>query len=186
MLEEYLPYIIIVVIAGALIAATIVLARLAWRRQMTRYLMDLVGRREAVRTAFASTEAVVQALAGRETDDLVAFAEGESEDRTTFVEIATRMRIEASELEAQALPKRLWPLANALGEAAGRLAAQAGAVGDATGLDSIEGLAELDLEAVRVLLVRADEEMDSMLSLYGLADATMYSGVDGHAGFEGP
>jgi len=87
------------------------------------------------------------------------------------------MRIEASELEAVALPKRLWPLADALGEAARTLAAQTGAVGEATGLDAIDGLAGLDLEVVRAFISRADEEIRSVSEACRLTDPTMYDGV---------
>ncbi len=177
MLDEYLPYVIIAVVTGVLIAATVVLARLTWRRQMTRYLMDLAGRRDVIATGINSIEAVVQTLAAKDTDGLVAFAEADSEERTAFVEIATRMRIEAGELETLALPKRLWPLANALGQAATALAAQASAIGDVSGLDSIEALADLDLVAARAFFAQADDEIRSMSDMYGLTDATMYSSV---------
>ena len=177
MLEEYLPFVIIAVVTAGLIAATIVLARLAWRRQVRRYLMDLVGRRDVIGTGLSSAQAVVRTLAESDTDGLVAFAQNDSDERTALSEIAARMSIEASELEAVALPKRLWPLADALGEAARTLAAQTGAVGEATGLDAIDGLAGLDLEVVRAFISRADEEIRSVSEACRLTDPTMYDGV---------
>jgi len=176
-LEEYLPFVIIGVVTAGLIAATVVLSRLAWRRQLRRYLMDLAGRRDVIGTGLSSARAVAGTLVELDTDGLVAFAQNASDERTALAEIAARMRMEASELEALALPKRLWPPADALGQAATTLAAQAGAVGEATGVDAIDGLAGLDLEAVQAFISQADEEIRSASEACGLTESTMYSGT---------
>ena len=176
MVQDYLPYIIIALVTCGLIAVTIVLARLAWRRQLRRYLTGLVGRREAIAAALKSTEAAVRVLAKADTDQLVAFANEGSEERSVLAEIAARMRLEASELQNVALPKRLWPAADALGQAATALATQTGAIGDVGGAAAMDGLAGLDLGIVREALQRSDAEIHAVSEAVGLTDAAVYGG----------
>lgn len=171
-----MPYLIIAVVALGLIAATVFLARLAWRRQVRRYVVALVGRREAIGAALKSIEAALTQLARSSVRDLVAFAQPESEERRTFAEIGSRMRIETTELAELPLPKQLWPLADALGTAAREIAEQIGRVGDSEGELALDALIALDLTAAKSALLQADGCITEMSTVYDLSDPAVYGG----------
>lgn len=176
MLEAWLPYIVIVVVAAALIAATIVLSRLAWRRQVRRYIVGLVGRREAIDASLKTLEGAMQRLSEGSVADLVAFSEAESEDRRTFSEIAARMDIEKQEMAALPLPKKLWELADILGVAAAAVGEQSGRVGDAQGEAALDALVALDLAPARASLDEADGYIATLSTVYDLTDPSVYGG----------
>lgn len=176
MLREWLPYIIIGVVAAALIVLTLVLSRFAWRRQVRRYLVGLLGRREAIDAALKTLHGVVGQLAKSTVHELVALTAADSEERRTFTEMASRMRIEAAELGALPLPKRLWTLADALGSAATALADQAGRVGDASGETALDALVAFDLSPARASLADADAAIAELSGLYDLTDPSVYGG----------
>jgi hypothetical protein len=175
-LQEWLPYIIISVVALILIAATVVLARLAWRRQVRMFIVDLLGRREAIGAGLNTVDAVVETLSQGSVPELLLFAQEGSEERRAVSEIAARMRIEASELADLALPKTLWLLADRLGAAAASLAEHAGGVGDSTGEAVLDALLEMDLLPVRTSLQDADAEIVKVSEKYSLADSAVYGG----------
>jgi len=175
-LDGWIPYALIAGVALAIAAVTVVVARLAWRRQVRRYVIGLVGRREAIGAALKTADAGVRALASGTIDELLAFAAEGSEERRTFAEIAARMRIETAELVDLALPKKLWPLADALQSAAQSLAEQIGGVGDSTGEAVLDALMALDLEIARTALGEADAHIAAASTEYGLTDSSVYGG----------
>lgn len=176
MLQEWLPYIVIALVAAVLIAATIVLARLAWRKQVRRYIVGLMGRREALGAALKTVDASVAALSAGTVQDVLAFAEEDSEERRAFVEIGARMRIQEQELEALPLPKSLWELADTLQEAAKVLAAQATGVGEAVGDQALDSVVALDVTSVRASLDAADGLIAALSTEYDLTDPAVYGG----------
>lgn len=176
MLDGWAPYAIIAAVALVLAGATVLLARIAWRRQVRRYLVGLVGRREAIGAALKTAESGVRALAAGTVDELIAFSAEDSEERRTFAEIAERMRIETAELADLALPKRLWPLADSLQTAARSLGEQVGGVGDSAGDAVLDALGALDLEPARVALREADAHLASASTAYDLVDSAVYGG----------
>lgn len=176
MLDGWVPYAIIAGIALALAVATVVVARLAWRRQVRRYLVGLVGRRESIGAALKTADGGVRALAAGTVDELLAFAGKDSEERRTFIEIADRMRIETAELADLALPKKLWPLADSLQAAAQSLTDQVGGVGDGAGEAVLDALVALDLETARTALREADGHIAAASTVYGLTDSSVYGG----------
>ncbi|MRS12421.1 MAG: hypothetical protein EG823_05030 [Actinobacteria bacterium] len=176
MLEGWLPYVIIAGAALALTAVTILVSRIAWRRQVHRYLLGLVGRREAVGAAVKTIEGAVRTLAAGTVDDLLAFAHPDSEERRVFAEVAERMRIETAELADLALPKSLWPLADSLQASAGELASASGGVGDTEGEAVLDALDSLDLTPVRSALQDADGHIAAAQGIYGPIDPAVYGG----------
>lgn len=176
MLQGWVPYAIIAVAAAILIAGTVVLARLAWRRQVRRYIVNLVGRREAISAALKMTQASISRLAGGSVAEVLAFSSSSSEERRALAEIASRMRIEQAELRDLALPKVLWPLADQLGEAASCLSQEVGRVGDAEGESVLDALAALDLKRAREALAAAETETETASLRYGLTDPAVYGG----------
>lgn len=173
---EALPYIIIAAVALALIAATVVVSRVAWRKQVRRYLVGLVGRRESIGAALKALEGVMATLATGSVDDLIAFADSESEERRTFAELGGRMHIETQELAQLPLPKSLWQLADALGAAASNVAEQASRVGDAHGEAALDALAVIDFGPARTALSESDGYIATLSTVYDLTDPSVYGG----------
>ncbi|MDO8879744.1 MAG: hypothetical protein Q7W44_02930 [Coriobacteriia bacterium] len=176
MLAEYVPYLIIGLVAAALIAVTIVFARLAWRRQVRRYIVALVGRREAIMASLKAIDGVLAGLASGSVDDVLAFAHSESEERRVIAEIATRMRIQGGELAELPLPKKLWPLADLLDEAVAAIGSSAAAVGEAEGDAVLDALGALDLKPPRTALADAEAEIVRLAEVYDLTDPSVYGG----------
>lgn len=174
--EGWTPYAIIAGVAIVLVAATVVLARLAWRRQVRRYLVGLLGRKAAIDATLKMADATLLTLAGGSVDDVLAFADEGSEERRALAEVSSRMTIEAAELKDLALPKKLWPLADSLQEAATSISEQVGRVGDSTGESVLDALLELDLDTPRASLAEADGHIASASTAYDLTDPSVYGG----------
>lgn len=177
MLDRYLPYVIIAVVAVVLIAATVVAARVAWRRQVGRYLLALTRHKEAVAAALRSTESVLGALASAEPPELLRFVHEDSDERAALAEIGERMRIEADELAGLALPKRLWPIADVLGEAASALATQASTLATARGEPALDALSAVDLALVADTLDQAERHIEEAAEAYAATDAVYGGGL---------
>lgn len=174
--DGWIPYAIIAASAVALVALTVVLARLAWRRQVRRFLVGLLGRRAAIEAALKTVDGTIRKLASGSVDELLAFSAEGSEERRALAEVASRMTIEGAELADLALPKKLWELADALGAAASALGEQAGRVGDSSGEAVLDALLDLDLDPVRASLAQADASIETASAIYGLTDPAVYGG----------
>lgn len=175
-MQDWLPYVVIGVVAAVLIAATVVFARIAWRRQVRRYIVGLMGRREAIGTALKNIEGTMRVLAQGVVADVLAFSAADSEERHAFADIAARMSIESQEIAELPLPKKLWPLAEALGAAARELADQARRVGEADGDAALDALIALDISGVQRSLGDADGYIATLSTVYDLSDPAVYGG----------
>ncbi len=171
-----MPYIIIGFVAALLIAGTVLVARVMWRKQVGRYIIALTGHREAVVSALKAAESVIAELAQGDAERIIAFAAAGSDERQTLAEIAERMRIEAAELADIALPRKLWKLADLVGDAAESLAAQTGGVGDQEGEAVLDALLSLDLAAVRTSLIDSATEAERVSVQYKVTDPSVYGG----------
>lgn len=171
-----MPYIIIGFVAALLIAGTVVVARLMWRKQVGRYIIALTGHREAIVSALKAAESVIAELAQGDAERIMDFSAAGSEERLTLAEIAERMRIEHAELADIALPKKLWKLADMLCDAAESLAEQAGGVGDKEGEAVLDALLALDLAPVRGLLADSAAEAERVSVQYKVTDPSVYGG----------
>ncbi len=177
MLSETLIYIIAGVASIAAAVVIAVLTRLTWRRKVRRYIVTLVGGRETVRSAFQAVGRVSAELARASDGELIAFAtDVDSEDRRMLADIADRMSISSDELQTMALPKRLWPAANALADAAALLGAQASAVSGGQGVEVLDALGEMDLVGVVSLLEAADATLGDLRERYGASEDAVYGG----------
>lgn len=174
--EGGLPYVIIAVVAAVLIAVTVVLARLAWRRQVRRYIVGLVGRKEAVVAALRAVDGIVRTLSQGTATELVAFAGRDSADRNGMAELGSRMRVEAAELADLPLPKKLWTLADRLGDAASVLGREASRVGESEGEAALDALADFDLAPAREALAATEAEIARLAEAYDLTDPSVYGG----------
>jgi hypothetical protein len=175
--SEVLGYAAIGVGTVAVVAGIVMVSLLAWRRQVRRYIVTLVGGRETISSAFHTVEGVSKTLATATDGELIAFAlDPESEGRRALSDISERMAISADELQMMALPKRLWPPANALADAAALLGGQAGRVSGSEGVEVLDALGELDLVGVVSLLEAADAMLLDMRERYRVADDAVYGG----------
>ncbi len=175
-MQEYVPYILIGAVAAALIAGTVVAARIAWRRQVGRYVITLTSHREAITSALKTVESVVRAVASGDVGQVIAFTASDSEERQTLSEISERMQIEHAELKDIALPKALWKLADLLCAAAGELAAQSAALGEGEGEPVLDALMTFDLASTRRYLSDALEEAQRVAGVYKVTDPSVYGG----------
>ncbi|MDY0341262.1 MAG: hypothetical protein RBS17_08620 [Coriobacteriia bacterium] len=175
-MQDYVPYMIIGAMAAVLVAGTVVLARVAWRRQVGRYIITLTSHREGIVSALKTTDSVVASLAEGDAVALLEFTHPESDERQTLREIAERMRIEHGELKDIALPRMLWTFADMLCDAACLLADQTGAVGEANGEAVLDALLVWDITPVRTRLADAAVEAERMSKVYKVTDASVYGG----------
>ena len=171
-------YLIIGVVAVALVAGIVIAAIVLYRRQVRRALIGLTGRREAVRAAYNALESVFVSLAESSKDDLAAFAvDPGSEHRKALEELHSRMRIQAEELADIALPKRLWEAADLLCAASGSLAAETGRVGEANGAEGVlDALGKIDVRGIAAVLRLANAEIDRLLVEHRIEDPAVYGG----------
>lgn len=177
MSSELLIYTAIGAGSVAVIATIILFARLAWRRQVRRYIVTLVGGREAVKTAFRTVGKVSERLSVANDSELIAFAlDPSAEERRTLGDIAERMAISAEDLQTIALPKRLRPAANTLADAASLLGAQVVRASSGEGVEVLDALGEFDLVAVVSLLEAADAMIGALRERYGAVDDAVYGG----------
>ncbi|MDO9556926.1 MAG: hypothetical protein Q7J82_05020 [Coriobacteriia bacterium] len=177
MTSELMVYIAIGAGSVAAVAVIAVLTRLAWRRQVRRYVVTLIGGQEDVRTALSTVHKASGRLAEANDGELIAFALGSgSDERRTFADIAERMDITAEELQTMALPKGLWPVANTLADAAVLLGQQAGRVSSGVGLEVLDALGEIDLVGVVSLLEASDAMLSDLRERYRVADDIIYGG----------
>jgi hypothetical protein len=165
----------------ALIAVGVVaalLGRFLYLRQVKRSLVRLAGRREGVIAAAKGLELVLEHLLSADDATLSAFAnDPASEDRRALEDVASRMRIVADDLHALALPKRLWPVAEAIETAARTIATQAGGVGEAEAPDDVlAALAAVRISEINAAMAAADAALDPLLTAFDVRDPAVYGG----------
>lgn len=171
--------IIIVLVSVVVVAVVAVVAgRLLYIRQVRRSLVKLLGRREAIIAAANGVENVLEHLLSADDETLAAFAgDPASEDRRAMADVASRMRILADDLHVLALPKRLWPSAEKMEDAARTLSAQTAGVGEATGPEGALGaLAGIRLADVRSRVDEANKSLEPLLEAFKVSDPAVYGG----------
>ena len=152
--------------------------RFTWHRMSRRYLVRLIGRRENLVASRRTLEAVIRHLADEPLESLLEFAsEPESVDRRALHEIADRMSMLADDLWTMPLPKRLWPVGEALGDAAATVGEEAGRVNDLMLSDEVlDALQEIDLSGVAADTDRAEKLVEEACSYYDVEEAAIYGG----------
>ncbi len=170
---------IVSIVAASLVAlaAIVVLGVVLWRRTVRRYLIGLIGRREAVLAGLAALEKGVADLAAMDDGAMIAFALDENaEERRALDEVAHRMHIAAEELATMALPEVLIDAANDLSDAAELLWEQAEAIAHGNGVAVLDAIAAIDLESVTRFLVSADRRIAALCERYKVDDPSVYGG----------
>lgn len=173
-----LGYLIVFVVLVAVGLAATLLGRILYIRQTRRSLVKLLGRREGVVAAANGLEKVIQHLLAAGDESLMLFAEdAHHEDRRAVDDVAVRMCIAGDELHALALPKRLWPVAEAMEQAASMIAAQAGAVGEASTPDGVlDALAAIDVAGIASAVRTANAALEPLLEDFHVDDSAVYGG----------
>jgi hypothetical protein len=177
-LSPWVLYTIIGVIGLALIAGSVIGARVLWKRQVKRSLISLTGRREALGASYKGLQAVFVALAAASPEEMGAFAtEPDNEQRKSLEELHGRTVILADDVKQMALPKVLWRAADLLGVAADTLAKETGKVGEAESPEAVlDALGDIDVAAVKGAVQPADVEIDRLLQDLQIADPSVYGG----------
>jgi hypothetical protein len=169
----------IITAVGVLLIAGIVIGSIVlWRRQLSRSLIGLVGRRESVRAAYRALESVFSALAEESADGITAFAvDPSSEHRKALEELQSRMAILVEELQAIALPKAFWHSADLLMAAAAKLRDEVGKINTAPTPDAVlAGVRVIDVAGIRSGIAAAGEELDRLLRENHIEDPAVYGG----------
>ncbi len=149
-----------------------------WHRFSRRYLVQLIGRRENFIASQRTLEAVIRHLADEPEESLLEFAQDPgSPDRQAFFDVAHRMQLLADEAWTTPLPKRLWPLGQALGDAAATLAMEAGSVSEDMDADGVlTALASVNVERVTRAFEEAVKLMTEAREYYDIDDTAVYGG----------
>jgi hypothetical protein len=162
-----------------LAAAAVIGSILGWKAVERRYLLQLVSRREAIDAVRQALDDVVSHLAQGSDETLNHFAEDpDAIERRTLHEVTSRARMLADELDSMALPKKLIPAADALGDAAYAIALEAGKVHDEQIGDAVfDALGSIDLTAIAGKYAAATREVQHACEVCGLEeDAAVYGG----------
>lgn len=172
---------ILIVAFVALVAvgvAAALLGRFLYLRQVKRSLVTLAGRREGILAAAKGLELVLEHLLAADDATLSAFAgDPASEDRRALEDVAARTRIAADDLHGMALPKRLWPVAEAMEHAARIIAEQAGGVGEASEPDEVlAALAAVRISEINAAIDAANRSLDPLLEAFEVSDPAVYGG----------
>lgn len=177
-MPEWGWYAIAAIGAAAAAGGAFVLARVLWRVQVRRYVVRLVGRLEAVRAGWRTLKDVVERLAQADDEEMTAFATDPGHlDRKALAEVSSQQSIAHEELATMALPKQLWPVAEALAEAASALADESGRVGETAGAQEVlSGLERIDLARAQRFVAAGEERVGGVCDEYGIEEAAVYGG----------
>jgi hypothetical protein len=162
-----------------LLAAAVIGSVLGWRGLERRYLLRLVSRREAIDAVRQALDDVVLHLAQGSDETLNHFAQDpDALERRTLHEVTSRAQILADELDSMALPKKLIPAAEILGDAAYAIALEAGKVHDGLiGDAALDALGSVDLTGIAGTYAAATREVQRACEVCGLEeDAAVYGG----------
>lgn len=151
---------------------------IGWRAYARRKLLGLLVRAEAVDAVGKGLADVMARLAEADDEALAEFAsDPQSSERRALHEVATRASILADELDRMPLPRGLIVLAEELGDAAYVVAREAARVDDeSTGVVALDGLAAIDLAAVRGYTKRARRSLTEACDAMGLDETAVYGG----------
>lgn len=151
---------------------------LAYRATERRYVVGLIGDREAITATGLSLEDVVTRMCEADDDAWHSFAnDPDSVERHVLAETAARARLVGDELDTHPMPKSLIPVAEALGDAAYVVGQEAGKVQeDMRGDEAIDALASVDLERVRHVFEAARAELTAACEACRVEDESVYGG----------
>ena len=170
-------WIVIGVVAAAIVTAAVVVGITAWTNAVRKYFMRLMSRREEARNVRRAFEGLVGQVRASESEKTAFADDRDALERRSMVELSDRARLLAEELNTVALPKRLWPSAEALADACDILAEEAGRVGDeARGDSALEALDAIDLQRVELAFANADRRFATMSEALHVEDSGSYAG----------
>ncbi len=161
-----------------LVAAAVAVAILGWRTYVSRTMLRLVGRSEAIFAAADALIDTVERLSEASDEEIELFADDpESIERRALAEVRSRANILATELDHMPLPRKLVATAEALADAAYLVCRQADIVeDDDTGLKALEALGSIDLGSVRAYTQKARSVMRQACDECGVDDTAVYGG----------
>lgn len=174
----WVVYGIITTVGLLLIAGIIIGSIVLWRRQLSRSLIGLVGKRESVRASYRALESVFAALSSETPEGITAFAvDPTSEHRKALEELQSRMAILVEELQSVALPKAFWRCADLLLTAAAKLRDEVGKINTAPTPDAVlAGVRVIDVPGIQAAIAAAGEELDDLLRENRIEDPAVYGG----------
>ena len=170
-------WIVIGVVAAAVVTGLVVAGITAWNNAVRSYFLRLMGRREEARTVRRAFEGLVDQVRSSDAEKTAFADDRDTLERRSMAELRDRARMLGEELNTIALPKRLWPSAEALADACDVLAEEAGRVGDdVVGDVTLEQLDAVDLARVEAAFAHADRQFTKMSAALGVEDSGTFAG----------
>lgn len=170
-------WIVIGVAAAAVVAGLVVAGITAWNNAVRGYFLRLMSRREEARTVRRAFEGLVTQVRSSDAERTAFADDRDTVERRSLAEVRDRARMLGEELNTVALPKKLWPSAEALADACDVLAEEAGRVGDdVVGDAALEQLDAADVARVTAAFAHADGQFTRMSAALGVEDSGTFAG----------
>lgn len=170
-------WILIGVVAAAVVTGAVVAALTAWNNAVRRYYLRLMSRREEARTVRRAFEGLIIQVRSSDAEKAAFADDAEALERRSMAELRDRARLLAEELNTVPLPKKLWPCAEALADACDILAEEAGRVGDEYTRDAaLEALDSVDLDRVEASFAHVDRQFARMSEALNVEDTGSFAG----------
>lgn len=175
--EVVVPFVVGV---GAVISLGIVawVIRVLYRSSVRRSIRNLVQSKEAVKALVGGIAESRSRLMSPQADDKrIAFANDmNSIERLGFADLNSRARILVDELDAMPIPKRVMPIAEALGDIAFLAERAVDTVYGTKGNDAIDTLNAIDVERLTTAMETVEERLEQLAVFYGITEITVYKG----------
>ncbi len=175
--EVVVPFVIGV---GAVISLGVVawVIRALYRSSVRRSIRGLVQSKEAVKALLGGiTESRLRLMSPTAADKRIAFANDmDSTERMGFADLNSRARILVDELDAMPVPKRVMPIAEALGDIAFLAERAVDTVYGTKGDAAIEALQSIDVERLTNAMETVEERLEQLAVFYGITEITVYKG----------
>ena len=165
------------VAVGAIVFGVVLLIRSLKASGTRRTVVTFIGRKEAILASYKALWNVVQRLAQASDEELSRFNEDPAdEERRTFEEVASRMRIVEDELKSTEVPPGLETAAMTMEDAARLIFEAAGSVDGAGESDALTAAGEIDFQVIADAVARMETELHDTAARYHVDESSLYGG----------
>jgi len=170
--------IIIAVVAVAAIAFGVVLLFRTLRGDSVRKsIVSLIGRKEAIRSAYDALYGAVERLANSDDAELARFNEDpEDEERKTFREVEAQMLIAEDELKNTDVPRSLEGITVMMEDTVRLVHEAAGSVDGAGETEPLAAAGEIDFSYIGSAVEHMEKELQETAERNHVEDRSVYGG----------
>jgi hypothetical protein len=162
---------------AALVFGVFLLVRSLRARGTRRTIVALIGRKESILAAHRALWGVVERLAGADDRELYAFStDPDSEERQSFVEIASQMRITEDELKNTEVARSLESVVMSMEDAARLIFEAARTVDGAGESDPLVAAGEIDFAAIAEAIACMESILHEAAERNHVDDRSVYGG----------